>query len=195
MLSKTLERHLPSLEERAGPFEIIVVSDGAQVETMEAARRFGSRGVRILNPPMRLGKGGAILAGLREARFEFVGFLDTTGPISPTELRRLLASLRRTDGMVAAYSTHLGPSGFLQGVGHFGQDWLLRALPAAGGALVSEAVQSMPEWARIGTTAGAIGIFGTLAAGAKRQLKKPLPSIPKTPPTGRPKRSRHPRRD
>ena len=170
-LSKTLERHLPALEKQGDPFEVIVVSDGPQASVLAAATRFASRGVRILNPPNRLGKGGAILAGLRVARYEYVGFLDTAGPISPSELHRLLASLMRGDGIIAAYSAHVGPSGFFQGVGQVGQDWLLRALPAAGGAVVSEAVQSMPEWARIGTTAGAIGLFGTLAAGAKKRLR------------------------
>ena len=85
-LKSTLDRYLRFLETRNEPFEVIVVSDGAKDRTAELARSYSHRGVRVLEFQSKLGKGGAILAGMREANFEYVGYLDADGPIPPSEL-------------------------------------------------------------------------------------------------------------
>jgi dolichol-phosphate mannosyltransferase len=101
-LARTLERYLPSLEARGQPFEVIVVSDGAGDRTPEVAAAYGDRHVRLLRFPTKLGKGGAVLAGLREARYEYVGYLDADGPISPEEMYGLLGGLEDVDCVVAS---------------------------------------------------------------------------------------------
>jgi glycosyltransferase involved in cell wall biosynthesis len=101
-LARTLERYLPPLEARGEPFEIIVVSDGDRDRTAEVARSFGNRGVRVLEFPSKLGKGGAVLEGMRQARYEYVGYLDADGPISSHELMRLVAELEVCDGVIAS---------------------------------------------------------------------------------------------
>jgi glycosyltransferase involved in cell wall biosynthesis len=171
-LSRTLETYLLALQARREPFEMIVVSDGSRDRTAEVARSFASRGVRVLEFPARIGKGGAILEGLRQAKYAYVGHVDTEGPIDPSEMWRLLALLQKGGNAIATVSTRVGPSGFMQGVGQFGQDWLLRAIPAAGGALAAQASQSLPEWTRIGTTVGAIAVLGAIADRASRRFKK-----------------------
>lgn len=101
-LARTLERYLPSLEARADPFEVIVVVDGTRDRTADVAARYANRNVRVLRFPSKLGKGGAILAGIRVSRFEFVGYLDADGPISPDEMHGLVAYLRDVDCVVAS---------------------------------------------------------------------------------------------
>ncbi len=101
-LARTLERYLPALESRGVPFEVIVVSDGDDDRTAEVAGRFGPRGVRSIRFARKLGKGGAVLAGVRLARFDYVGYLDADGPISPGQMYDLVGYLRDVDCVVAS---------------------------------------------------------------------------------------------
>ena len=101
-LARTLERYLPALERRGEPFEVIVVVDGVRDRTAEVARRYATRGVRLLEFPTKLGKGGAILEGLRASRFSYVGYLDADGPISPKEMYGLVGGLEDVDCVVAS---------------------------------------------------------------------------------------------
>jgi len=101
-LARTLERYIPSLEARAEPFEVIVVVDGVQDRTAEVAALYAARHVRVLRFPTKLGKGGAVLAGLREARFEYVGYLDADGPISPEAMYALVGDLTEVDFVLAS---------------------------------------------------------------------------------------------
>jgi glycosyltransferase involved in cell wall biosynthesis len=101
-LDVTLRTYLPSLHARQVDFEVIVVVDGVQDRTAEVALKYASQGVRVLTYPKRLGKGGAILEGMREARYDHVGYLDADGPISPGEMYRLVRHLDEVDCVVAS---------------------------------------------------------------------------------------------
>ena len=109
-LARTLARYLPALEARGEPFEVIVVVDGTRDGTADVATAYANRHVRVLKFPRKLGKGGAVLAGLRVARFEFIGYLDADGPISPEEMYGLVAYLQDVDCVVASRWTR-GSSG------------------------------------------------------------------------------------
>jgi dolichol-phosphate mannosyltransferase len=78
-----------------------VVSDGDD-RTAEVARRYAERGVRVLESSTKLGKGGAVLAGMRCAQYEFVGYLDADGPIPPSEVIQMISHLSDCDGVVAS---------------------------------------------------------------------------------------------
>ncbi|HEV2519403.1 MAG TPA: glycosyltransferase [Thermoplasmata archaeon] len=101
-LARTLNKHIPALEARGTPFEVIVVVDGHGDRTAEVARSFADRGVRVLEFPSKLGKGGAIQKGLLEVKYDYVGYLDADGPISPVELGRLVDVLGEFDCAVAS---------------------------------------------------------------------------------------------
>ncbi|MCI4351807.1 MAG: glycosyltransferase [Thermoplasmata archaeon] len=101
-LARTLDRYIPSLEARGDPFEVLVVIDGVRDGTAEVAARYSGRNVRVLRFPTKLGKGGAIIAGMREARFEYVGYVDADGPISPEAMYGLVGDLREVDCVVAS---------------------------------------------------------------------------------------------
>jgi glycosyltransferase involved in cell wall biosynthesis len=98
---RTLEQYLPALESRGEPFEVIVVADGRD-RTAEVAERYVARNVRVLRFTHKLGKGGAVLAGIRVSRYEYVGYLDADGPISPEEMHGLVAYLNDVDCVVAS---------------------------------------------------------------------------------------------
>lgn len=80
--------------------QIIVVSDGSTDHTVKVARSF--KGVDVVELPSNIGKGGAIMAGLKRTRAEVLLFLDadliglTTGHVASLmapvlELKALMA--------------------------------------------------------------------------------------------------------
>ncbi|NMB78235.1 MAG: glycosyltransferase family 2 protein [Methanomicrobiales archaeon] len=85
--------------------ELIVVCDGtdrtAEIVDAIAARR-ADLVIRCLRFDHRLGKGGGVLAGLREAQAPLVGYVDADGSTSMEEMLRLFASLRGADGAIGS---------------------------------------------------------------------------------------------
>jgi O-antigen/teichoic acid export membrane protein len=70
-------------------FEIIAVSDGCTDGSERIARDVGGP-VRCIALPSNQGKGSALRVGLRQARGEYVGFIDADGDIDPRILRPLI---------------------------------------------------------------------------------------------------------
>jgi glycosyltransferase involved in cell wall biosynthesis len=101
-IGATLERYLGALDRMETPIEVIVVIDGLADGTERVVDRFVGRGVRKLVFPRKLGKGGAVLAGMRASRYAWVGYADADGAISPQELVRVVGFLDRYDCVVAS---------------------------------------------------------------------------------------------
>lgn len=110
-LARTLGKYLPALEASTIPFEVIVVVDGVRDRTAEVAGAFANRGVRVLLFPNKLGKGGAVLAGINVSKYEYVGYLDADGPISPEEMYGLVHFLDGDVDCVLASRWIRGASG------------------------------------------------------------------------------------
>lgn len=132
-LARTLERYLPALEARGQKFEVIVVVDGVSDKTAEVATQYGTRHVRVLLFPNKLGKGGAVLAGIKVSRYEYVGYLDADGPISPQEMYGLVDYLGHDVDCVVASRWIRGASGvrtepFLNRIAGRGWNFLTRSL-------------------------------------------------------------------
>jgi dolichol-phosphate mannosyltransferase len=85
--------------------ELIVVCDGtdrtADIVDAISARRMDLC-IRCLRFNHRLGKGGGVIEGLKEARSEFVGYVDADGSTSLEEMLRLFALLPTTDGVIGS---------------------------------------------------------------------------------------------
>lgn len=101
-LPTALDEYLPLLEAFGIPVEVIVVLDGVTDRTAEVAASYRDRGVSVLRFDRRLGKGGAVMAGFRRAKFELVGFLDADAPITAVSLAYLLSELGTHDGAIAS---------------------------------------------------------------------------------------------
>lgn len=70
--------------------EVIVVSDGSTDRTVEIAREFADRGVRLIELP-RSGKGPALNAGAEAATGEVLVLTDANGMLDRASLKRLVA--------------------------------------------------------------------------------------------------------
>jgi dolichol-phosphate mannosyltransferase len=135
-LARTLERYLPALEARGDPFEVIVVVDGVRDRTADVAARYSARHVRVLRFPNKLGKGGAVLAGIRVCRYEYVGYLDADGPISPDEMYGLVDYLRDVDCVVA--------SRWIRGASGASEEPLFNRLAGRGWNLLTRSLLFLP---------------------------------------------------
>ncbi len=76
--------------------EIIIVADG-QDDTPAVVRRMKIKSVRILPFRNRMGKGGALKAGIKAAKGATIVIYDADGAMAATELPKLLAALAQDD--------------------------------------------------------------------------------------------------
>jgi dolichyl-phosphate beta-glucosyltransferase len=96
-----LKRFVPGivkfLQSKGRPFEIIVVNDGSQDDTAKVTRELstGFPMVRLIDLNPNRGKGGAVKAGMLDARGQFVLFTDADQSTPITEVEKLLSKLER----------------------------------------------------------------------------------------------------
>jgi dolichol-phosphate mannosyltransferase len=115
--------------------ELIVVCDGtdrtADIVDVIASRRTDLN-IRCLRFEHRLGKGGGVIAGLKESRTPFVGYVDADGSTSMEEMLRLFGSLPALDGAIGsrwvAGSNLTVKQGFLRQLESRGFNLLIRIL-------------------------------------------------------------------
>lgn len=87
-----------------GKFEVIVIDDGSD-STAAIARKFASNKknrVCVHHFNRRLGKGGAIMQGLRKARGDLVVTYDADAAVPPREIPKMLDALRYSDVVVGS---------------------------------------------------------------------------------------------
>lgn len=100
-LSGSLQKYLRLIQAYTSSYEIIVVADGSDA-TPEAATAFKGQNVRVIESSSRLGKGGAIMKGVRAAQYETIGLLDADGSISGPDFTRLLERSAQVDCVLAS---------------------------------------------------------------------------------------------
>ncbi len=89
-LGETLES---ALAQTWANLEIIVINDGSRDGSLQLAQAFAGRGVRVIDQP-NAGASAARNRGLREARGEFIQFLDADDLISPDKIAAQVELLR-----------------------------------------------------------------------------------------------------
>ncbi|MFH1785868.1 MAG: glycosyltransferase [Candidatus Micrarchaeota archaeon] len=72
--------------------EIVVICDGTD-NTARVANNNKNNKITVLEYNKRLGKGGAIIEGLKKAKCEFVGYVDADGSIPYKEYEKLINKL------------------------------------------------------------------------------------------------------
>jgi len=97
-LAKTLES---LLAQTWAPCEIIVVDDGSRDTSLAVARSFASRGVRVI-AQTNAGASAARNGGLREARGEFIQFLDADDLVTPDKIAAQVELLQSSGGEAVA---------------------------------------------------------------------------------------------
>ncbi len=97
-LGETLES---ALDQKGIEKEIILVDDGSIDGSLEVARAYEARGVRMIEGP-RINAGAARNRALRESRGCYVQFLDADDLLGPDKIRRQVAALQECPGFVAS---------------------------------------------------------------------------------------------
>ena len=85
--------------------DIIFVCDGTDATSAiiaAFAADHPSLSIRCLTFSARLGKGGGVVAGLREASTRYVGYMDADGSTSLAEMERLFDHLADVDGAICS---------------------------------------------------------------------------------------------
>jgi glycosyltransferase involved in cell wall biosynthesis len=83
-------------------FEIIVINDGSQDDTADAAR---DAGATVYSHPYNIGNGAAIKGGIRVAKGDVLVFMDGDGQHYPEDIAKLLEHIPDFDMVVGARST------------------------------------------------------------------------------------------
>jgi len=96
-------------------FEILVVNDGSDDATAEVA---AAAGARVHNHPYNIGNGASIKSGIRQARGEYLVFMDGDGQHKPADIQRLLDYLPQYD-MVVGERDRRGQSSLFRACGNF----------------------------------------------------------------------------
>ncbi len=88
----TLRSLMGFFDERGVDYEVLVVMDGCSDGTTDIVSKMAEENGSLipLIYPRRLGKGGALIRGLRYARGDYVLLLDADGPTPPWDLYRLI---------------------------------------------------------------------------------------------------------
>lgn len=108
-LGRMLDAYLPYFRERYGEtVEFIIVVNGSTDNTIGVARRYADAwsGVRVIEEPQPIGKGGAVIVGFRAARGERIGFVDADGATPPEAFDDLL---KHFDGAGAVIANRWDP--------------------------------------------------------------------------------------
>ncbi|MBF0199450.1 MAG: glycosyltransferase [Planctomycetes bacterium] len=85
-------------------FELIIVLNGCRDNTLDVVNHFSQKhcGVRIYNFHEAIGKGGAILEGIKLSLGDLVCFADADGSTVASELISLYHNMQHYDGIIAS---------------------------------------------------------------------------------------------
>ncbi len=105
-IQKALEDYSSFLAKTKKDYEIIVVSDGSIDNTPKIVSEISKNNKRIkLIKQKRMGKGKAVVEGLRRCSGNLVGFMDADEPITPEEYVKLFEFLKSYDCVIASRRT------------------------------------------------------------------------------------------
>jgi len=99
-ITKVLNAYTGSLKPKAD-LELIVICDGTD-KTAEIARK---KGAKVLEFKHRLGKGGGVIAGFKEAKGDVVAFVDSDMSVSPEDFWKVYSAIGEHDVAIASRRT------------------------------------------------------------------------------------------
>src|SRR3954469_16794374 len=88
-----------------GPFQLVVILNGCVDNTIEVVRRVALdfKTISALEFPGRIGKGGALIEGLKLAPLaDLIGYVDADGATSPKAYHDLVKAMSRADCVVGS---------------------------------------------------------------------------------------------
>jgi dolichol-phosphate mannosyltransferase len=100
-IGEALDAYLSVLQSTGLPYEVNVIMDGKD-NTPEIVSRYSQRGVLGYRYGTKLGKGGAIIEGMKNAHYSVTGYVDADGSLSPESLQAMLRHIRDYDCVVGS---------------------------------------------------------------------------------------------
>lgn len=94
-IKRTLEDYYSLLSQKYRNYELIVVCDGCTDKTPMIVKDFSKKyqGIKLLEFPSRLGKGGGLIKGFMKANGEIIGFTDADVAIPSSEYEKLILTI------------------------------------------------------------------------------------------------------
>lgn len=86
-------------------FEILVIDDGSTDNSVAIVEGLQLSGLRLIQHPYNIGNGGAVKTGIRNARGEYILFMDADGQHQPKEIAQFLDYIDRYDLVIGARSS------------------------------------------------------------------------------------------
>lgn len=104
-IERTIISYITKFKEHFKNFEIIIVLNGCRDNTLEVVKEIKKKypdNVKYENFEEAIGKGGAIIEGLKKSRGEVVGFVDADEAFDANEIIKLIHGLESTDCVIAS---------------------------------------------------------------------------------------------
>ncbi len=104
-LARMLDAYLPYFQQSFGAaFELLVVVNGSRDATESVARSFAPRfpQLRVIVEDRAIGKGGAVMLGLANARGRLIGFVDADGATPPAAFHELVRRIDDAGAVIAS---------------------------------------------------------------------------------------------
>ena len=78
--------------------EIIIVNDASNDDTLKVVRKI--KGIELINHKINLGKGGAVITGIKKAKGDIIAIQDADLEYNPDDLSRLILPILRSEAEV-----------------------------------------------------------------------------------------------
>lgn len=103
-ISRTLNVYTKFFGDLVDELEIVVVCNNCTDSTVEIVKEFANKNdvVKLMNIPEKIGKGGAVIAGLKEAKHNYCGFIDADDAFELEDLKNLIKELEENDVAIAS---------------------------------------------------------------------------------------------
>lgn len=98
-IENTVDGVVKVLKELKLNWEVLIINDGSKDKTAQVAKSLEKKypGVRLVNHPKNEGYGGALKTGFKQAKYQWVAFVDSDGQFDFAEVKKLLAKTDQAD--------------------------------------------------------------------------------------------------
>jgi len=118
-IQKTIEDSLEFLEHQNifTEYEVIVVDDGSTDETADNLKKFKNNGsFKIVTNPRNFGYGGALVSGIKQARFPWLLLMDSDGQFKISSIQDIAGYFSEYD-IIAGYRYRRADSSYREFLG------------------------------------------------------------------------------
>ena len=99
-VGETLDGYTKFFKDKLGKdFEILVILNGCKDDTLSIVKKYD---VKFRNIKEAIGKGGAIIEGLKMANGDYIGFVDADNATPPRAFYDLYGKINGNDGIIAS---------------------------------------------------------------------------------------------